>query len=64
MSLLSLQSETVVQTSTFITATEVKDAEKLWIQSVQSKSFGLELAYYQKMVAGESPTCQPVWIVH
>ena len=38
-------SETVVQTSTFIAATEVKNAEELWIQSVQSESFELELAY-------------------
>ena len=48
-------SETVVQTSTFIAATEVKDAEELWIQSVRSESFELELAYCQTNGKRESP---------
>ena len=41
-----LPSETV-QTSQFITAIEVKAAEELWMRSVQSESFGAELAYCQ-----------------
>ena len=35
------------QTSPFITAADMKAAEELWIWSVQSESFGVEVAYCQ-----------------
>ena len=41
------QHREAVQTSPFITATDVKVAEELWIRSVQSESFGVELTYCQ-----------------